>query len=257
MKIHWIKLAGVTLILLIAGCIEQEKEDFTLPVRVHFRIGYKPDYDGQNVSKDGEIGIQDIQFEGIREAGGNVYFETDPNTDWPHYKFNAMESICDYNLPQGIFKYMRWDITLKRIETQKLSYIDDDLVSYIDDDLDSLSIGLILYGFFETGLVYTDEWGLPQDLFIPVIIAIDDKEELVARFTKGITLSADKDYEAHVLLSASALSSVNYEGAEITGEGESKRIIITSNKNEDLYEKILYQLLRSVRVDIVEISPST
>jgi len=144
---------------------------------------------------------------------------------------------------------MRLDFALKTIETQKLSY------EY--DDLDSLSIGLILYGSSKNEIVYIDEWGLPQDWRIPVIIAIDDKEEIVARFADKITLSADKEYEAYVLLYVHDLISVNSEEAEITGEGSSQRIIITSNKNKDLYEKIVYQLLRSVSVDIVEISPST
>jgi len=97
MKIHWTKLTGLTMILLIAGCmeqdIEQEKNDPALNVRVHFRIGPKPEWEGKDILRQGDIGIQDIQFEGIREDGRNVYVEEDPIKDWPCYRFCAMESI--------------------------------------------------------------------------------------------------------------------------------------------------------------------
>jgi hypothetical protein len=240
MKLHRIKLAGITLILLIAGCIEQEKDDLTLPVRVHFRIGLKADHDESAIIIGiSNIGIQDIQFEGIREAGGNVYFETDPKMDLSFNGYTLKNlPIFDYDIPQGIYNYMRWDIALKRIVTP----------AELEDDADSLSLGLVLYGSYE---LMDDPW------YIPVIFAIDDTEEFIVRFADRIALSSNKDYKVTMFLHRNAFRLLNYEDAEITGEGDFQRIIITSTKNKDIYEKILYQLNRSASVDIEEIDPST
>jgi hypothetical protein len=241
MTTYKIKLICITLILFIAGCIEQEKDDLTLPVRVHFKIDLKDDHDGPIIIYGiGNIGIQYIQFEGIREAGGNVYFETDPEMDLSYNGYTFTKApIYDYDIPQGIYNYMRWDIALKRIV----------IPQELKDDADSLSVGLVIHGSLEN-------WDVPW-IFIPVIFAVDDTEEFIARFPDRIALSANKDYEATLILAENAFRSVSYEDAEISGEGEFQRIIITSTKNKDMYEKILYQLHRSASVVIEEIGPST
>jgi len=238
MKIHWTKLAGLTLILLIAGCIEQEKDDLTLPVRVHFKIRVQPESFGYATFHSCDIGIQDIQFEGIREAGGNIFFETNPEIGLYSYATFANTTITNFDIPQGIYTYMRWDIHLKSIVTPV-------------DFPDSLSIGLILYGYYE----------LPDDLAVcQIILAVDDNEEFIARFPDRIALSANKDYAATLVFSGNSSLSISYESylkAEISGDSLNPVLIISRNKNKDLYEKILYQLLRSTRVDIKEIGPST
>jgi hypothetical protein len=234
-----IKLVWITLILFISGCIEQEKDDLTLPVRVHLKICVS---ENSSLFKKGDIGIQEIEFEGIREAGGNVFFKTDPKMDLSNYGFTNAEGsiIYDSDIPQGIYNYMRWDIHLKRIVTPELY-----------DDTDPLSIGLVLYGYYPLG---SDPW------VIPIIFAIDDTEEFIVRFSDQIALSANKNYEATLSLVGSGFNSISqesYENAEISGNSEHPVILISRNKNEDLYEKMLYQLIRSTRVTVNQIDPST
>ena len=142
MTLYKIKLVIVTLILLIAGCTE--KDDLTLPVRVNFKIGISP----ENINSDsylnfnsGHIGVQEIRFEGKRDAGEDVFFETDPKMNLQTLTFSKRENplISDFDIPQGIYNYMKWDIDLKRVVTEGL----------IDDTgIDSLSLGLVISGIY-------------------------------------------------------------------------------------------------------------
>ena len=79
-----IRLTGIILILFFPSCTE--KDELTLPVNVDFMISIS-----DNSSNDeyltftgGVIGIQKIGFEGKREAGEDVFFETDPKMDLPN-----------------------------------------------------------------------------------------------------------------------------------------------------------------------------
>lgn len=245
LMIHYkIKLVIITLILFLPGCIE--KDDLTLPVKVDFKIGIS-----ENSSKDeyltftgGKIGIQKIQFEGKREAGEDVFFETDPKMNFPPLAFNISGQpalISDFDIPQGIFKYMKWDITLKETVIDEL--IDDD----DDDDDDTPYIGLAISG------TYTYLSGIS----IPFIIAIDIAEQLSVRSfdadgNSTIVLSVDKDYEAILLLDpAYAFHSISRESLEEADESDDSGIeiiVISSEENEDLYEVLLYRIAQSAKV---------
>ena len=91
MTLYKTKLVIITLILFIAGC--REKDELTLPVKVSLNIGFFSGGDGDPFDTyvyftEGQIGIQKIQFEGRREAGRDVFFETDPNINLSTFEFN-------------------------------------------------------------------------------------------------------------------------------------------------------------------------
>jgi hypothetical protein len=234
---------SIILILFIAGC--REKDELTLPVRIYFKIGISPE--GATSSSylsfaDGHIGVQRIQFEGKREAGEDIFFETDPKMNLQTLEFSTSEQtlISDFDIPQGIFNYMKWDVNLKKIVTE----------GYIDDDgTGALSIGLVISGIYK----YSD-----GQSSIPVIIAIDDTEQFSVKSddpvgNSRIVLSANKEYYDAVLLLApvyafSSISRESLEEADISGDPGHQVIIISRNENEDLYENLLYRIALSARI---------
>jgi hypothetical protein len=240
--IHYkLRLLSISLVLFITGCIE--KDELTLPVNIDFKINIS-----ENSLKDeyltftgGKIGVRRIQFEGKREAGGDVFFETDPNINLPLLTFNTSAqpvTISGFNIPQGIFNYMKWDINLKGI---LIDEIND------DDDVDSPYIGLVISGTYS----------YLSSSSIPFIIAIDDTELLsVKSFDQDgnsrIVLSVNKDYEAILLLDPAyafqSISRESLEEADVSDDSGTPIIVISSDENEDLYEDLLYRIAKSAKV---------
>jgi hypothetical protein len=259
------KLVSIILILFISGCTE--KDELTLPVRIHFRIGIDEDsfYDfdlpyGDHFSfTEGQSGIEMVQFEGRREAGGDIFFETDPKVSIPTVEFGEQPgTISVFDIPQGIYNYMRWDISLKKIMTDEL--IDD-------NDLDSLNTGLVIKGNYvqEWYKEYEDiyyggfYWALDSVSERPFIFAINDTEQFsVMAFptnpNRSIVLSENTDYIATLLLDLSyafdSISRESFDKAEISGDNEHPVVIISRNKNKYLYEIILHRLELSSSVYI-------
>jgi hypothetical protein len=243
MILNKIKLVIITLILFLNGCTE--KDDLTLPVKVDFKIGISdnPSKDEYLTFTGGKIGVRRIQFDGKREAGGDVFFETDPKINFSQLAFNASSqpvTISDFDIPQGIFNYMKWDINLKEIVIDEL--IEDD-----DDDTDSPEIGLTISG------VYT----YLSSISIPFIIVVDIAEQFSVKSfdpdgNSTIVLSVDKYYEAILLLDPAyafhSISRESLEEADVSDNSGIEIIIISSDENEDLYEDLLYRIAQSVRV---------
>lgn len=241
-----IKLLLITLILFLAGC---QKDDLTLPVRVSLKIRYFSDNTLDFNFTEGQISIKRIEFEGIRETGGNVFFETEPDINFPALEFGLQpEIISDFDIPQGIYNHMRWDIYLKKIVT-------DELIDY--NVTDSLNTGLVIKGYYDPWLYSLNYEPITDS--IPFIFAVDDTEQFGVRsydiyINSRIVLSEDKDYEAILWLNLSyafgSISSVSFMEAEISGDSEHPVVIISSSKNKDLYMIILDRIFRNAKVII-------
>jgi len=242
-----IKLLLITLILFLAGC---QKDDLTLPVRVSLKIRYFSDNIWDYDFTEGQISIKRIEFEGIREAGGNVFFETEPDINFPALEFGQQpEIISDFDIPQGVYNHMRWDIYLKKIVT-------DELIN--DNVTDSLNAGLVIKGYFETWMYDWDYYEITTDS-IPFIFAVDDTEQFGVRsydtyINSRIVLSENKDYEAILWLNLSyafrSIGIVSFMEAVISGDSEHPVVIISSSKNKDLYMIILDRIFRNAKVII-------
>ncbi len=242
-----IKLVIIIMILFLNGCIK--KDDLTLPVKVDFKIGIadNPSKDDYLTFNGGEIGVRRIQFDGKREAGGDVFFETDPKIIFPtlaFYKSSQPVTISDFDIPQGIYNYMKWDINLKGIVIDEL--IDDDDEDE-NEDTDSPNIGLSITGKY-TYLSGTS---------ITFIIAISNTELLSVRAfdpdeNSRIVLSVDQDYEAILLFDPAyafhSISRESLEEADVSDDTGIELIVISSEENEDLYEDLLYRIAQSVKV---------
>jgi hypothetical protein len=247
MALNKLKLVIISLILLISGCIK-EKNELTLPVRIKLKIGSLPSFEDYYISAyQGKIGIQSIQFEGKREAGEDIFFETDPKMNLQTLQFSGKPAnILEFDIPQGIYNYMKWDVTLKRIMSEELNNF---------DDADSLRVGLIIPGIY---VAFSGEWD-EIETKIPIAFAIDDTELLSFKSTgidgsSSIVISENKPYEITMLLDLDytfgSVSRESFKEAEITDVNGQQTILITSDKNKNLYENLLYRINQSTKVFI-------
>ena len=240
-----IRLAGIILILFFPSCTE--KDELTLPVNVDFMISISDNSSGDEYLSftGGLIGVQKIVFEGKRDAGGDIFFETDPKMNLSQLAFGTSvqpASISDFDIPQGIFNYMKWDINLKEIFMDELNDDDED-----EDEDDSPKTGLAISG------TYSYQSGAS----IPIIIAIDVAEHFSVRSfdpdgNSTIVLSVDKDYDAILLLDPwyafHSISRESIEEADTSDDSGTEIILISSEENEDLYEVLLYRIAQSAKV---------
>jgi hypothetical protein len=233
------KLLSLILVLFIAGCID--KDELTLPVKVYFKVGISSDISLKTKYLnlfECRVGIQSIQFEGKREAGGDIFFETVSTLNMQTLSFLQPIIISDFDIPQGIYNSMKWDISMKCIDTEGL--IDD-------NDEESSCIVILISGDY----TYMD------GSVIPFIFAISEPVQfsVLAYNLYGdseIALSVNKEYEATVLITPeNAFNSIprqSFEKAGISGEIGYTKIIISSSNNEDLYEFILNRIFQSAKV---------
>ncbi len=245
MKLYKIKPVGITLILLLAGCREPEKDDLTLPARVQLFIGITEEYhDGWDdlMYWGGEIGIQRIRFEGKREAGEDVFFETDPAMNFQSITLtNPPRSVSNFDLPQGVYTFMKWEIDLKKIMTQGIS-------GY--EDMDSLNIGIYFSGSYD--------WMYGDEPLNPVILAVDDTVRLSIRSHENVKFELSEGYEDRtysVFLTFDPCAAFNpiskdsIQNLETSKGNSGEIVLISSNKNENLYKDLFYKITRSVRVN--------
>lgn len=231
MDLYKLKLVSITLIFFLAGCT-REKDELMLPVNIRLGIGIKsagyefPIFGGQ-------IGIQSIRFEGKREAGEDVFFETDPEVNLPLIEFSDhFTDISDFDIPRGVYKHMKWDIDLKKIVTDRI---------YGYEDADSLNIGLVISGTYDYG--YGEE---PSN---PFVFAIDDTVKFLFETNDKVSydLSDHKSYAVILLLDPSnafgSISRDSIQKLETSGAIGHQIILISSNKNEDVYESLLQRII--------------
>jgi hypothetical protein len=237
MKLTKAILSVITLVLLSMGC--REKDEFAVPVKVNLKIMSQSTQDQYYTFTEGCIGIKRIEFAGIRESGGNIYFETDPEKSYQTTAFGSI--ISSFDIPQGIYYYMEWDVYLKQIMSDELSDL---------EDADSFKAGMVIRGaYWPQG----EGWGLP---YIGLLIVIDDIEKLEVRAydaynNSRVVLSENTTYEAHIILDLDyAFESISGEAimnAEFSGRNN-EWVVISSSNNKDLYTIILDRIFRSAKV---------
>lgn len=229
-----LKPGFIILSLLMAGCTN--KDELTRPVKVSFKIGIVSDNTSVTSPKyldfnECQIGIQGIRFEGKREAGGDVYFETDSKMNLNTITFFEPVIISEFDVPQGIYYYMKWDIDMRCIE-----------------EYDPCA-GIIIKGNYYS-------LAGPK---IPFVLEIEQPEEFSIRAfdpqdKTTIVLTKDKSYEAKVLFNPvsafQAISQASFESAHISYDTGNMIIIISRNDNMDLYTILLDRIFQSAKVVI-------
>lgn len=257
-----IKLAVFFFVLFITGCTK--KDELKLPVTIHFKIEFRQPVAqwqyGQNQSiselftvEACHIGIRGIRLEGKREAGGDVFFETDPRiTQMNLILTDPMDpvSIISFDIPQGIYDYMKCDIFLSNIPSDEL------IRAY---NIDYEKTGIIIKGKYEKVYWTDDDFDSGLNYSIPFILAIENTEIFNISFSplydKGkIAIEHGKEYIALLFLDLyhvfKSISTQTIENAEVSGNGPDQVIIISGEKNKNLYENLLFRLAQSSTVII-------
>jgi hypothetical protein len=197
------------------------------------------------------IAVQQIKFYGIREEGSDIFFNSQPNVPFGIYSIRKNQpapQIDAFDLPQGVYNQMRWEIQTREIDDDYYEdYFDEELDEFIDVD----DFGIIIEG------TYTKLDGTQILLFI----AIDPSEMLLMEtFDTGgnnqLSLLAGKTYnirlEINPYIAIQNIERSLLENAESDEEDDVQYIEISSDENEDLYERILFRLKNTVRAIIEE-----
>lgn len=229
-------LVITTLILLNGGC--REKDDLTLPVKVYLEIGLSQESSSVNSYLDftnGNIMVSNLRFEGSREAGGNIYFETDYRKPGQEIKFNQNPAIIsEYDIPQGIYNYMKWDILM--------DCSDGDFKSNLCDAFNISGSYIYLNGSV-IPLIFHYE----IDWVGAGFVARCENPDGASR----IVLSVKKEYVAIVLFDpANAFSTISrksLEEAEVSEADGSPAIVISAGKNIELYNILCYRIFQSAK----------
>jgi|WetSurSiteA1Bulk_404760.scaffolds.fasta_scaffold00804_9 hypothetical protein len=241
MALSKINLVIIILILFISGCTE--KDELTLPVGISLKIAISIDNSLNTEYLDFtncQIGIQSVRFEGQREAGGDVFFESDFKQNFQTISFLQPIVISDFDIPQGVYNYMKWDISMKCLDT-------DGLIDPRDESHPCI------------GIVFSGEYETLDGSVIPFILAIDEPEKFTVIAcdpddNPTIVLSVNKRYEATVLFAPekafSSISRESFEEAEISVVNYNPKIVISSTENEDLYMILLYRIFQFAKVVI-------
>ena len=240
----YIKLRVCILIfftIFLFGC---EKDELTYTVKVNFNIGINQESDQQTylILRKGVIALKGVTFLGMREQGENIFFETRPDKSHGTYIISAGQSaqyITYFDIPQGVYNLMKWDITIDEI--------DDDLFDEKNVDSDD-------YGFLVSG-IYTKLDGTN----IPIFFTINPSEDLSceAKNTNGITPISIKEGNTYTLLielnPSLAIDGIDrdyFEKAIIETDDEDKYILVSSETNVNLHQLFLFRLEKTLKATV-------
>ncbi len=241
-------LAGI-LVFTQQSCNDDE---FTTPVRLSLSAIITE----ENKTNDtlsfgsGEIIINEIQFNGTREAGGDYSFNTEPGIKIGPQVFypqsGNQHELAQFDFPQGIYTLMKWKFKLSD-GLERLEEEDDD---YDDDDIGTP--GLILQGNYIDPEGVTQQVRIeidPFELFECLSLAGtgDDNISIIAGSTYNAVLYVDPYYAFR------AISSESLEEADYYDDDIAPVLLISSDSNEDLYEIILYRLQQSVKIVVSQL----
>ena len=234
-------IPSVLLFLILIGVSSCEHDDLSKPVRVHFELSFVQDDAPLDylAFRNIVVDVEQISFNGIRQEGNDVLFNTRPGDTFGMHILSPSQSssyVTYFDLPQGIYQLMRWEI--------ELGEIDEDM--YPDDYIDSDDFGFIIEG------TYTRQDGTSVLLFIAI-----DEEELIRvesinnEGETPIPILADNNYTVSLEINPHALMRgiprSMLEQAEEDEEDDVYFIEISEDENEELYNLVLFQLSKTLK----------
>jgi hypothetical protein len=224
------------------SCIDDE---FTRPVRVSLSVIITEQNKTNNILsfESGEIIVNEIQFNGQREAGGDYSFNTESGKKFGPQDFypqsGNQQELTHFDFPQGIYTSMNWKFGLSD-GLERLKEEDDD-----DEDIGTP--GLILHGN------YIDPEGVTQQVRIEIdpfesfeCLSLTDTGDENINIISGSTYTAVLCFDPYFVFRA--ISSESLEEADYEDDGISPVLLISSDSNEELYEIILYRLQLSAKI---------
>jgi len=227
-----------------------KKEDFTEPVSVNMEVKIAEGSSPHLAFKLGAMMIDQIAFDGQRDQGGDVHFTTEDGEEIGPilFPYNQVGYIKRFDIPQGIYSHMSWHIELEDLES------DDEDTDTEESDQSSNDVQVSEGALLISG-VYTKIDGTQLILYI----IVDEDEQFLIKTEGGdgsnsMTLVTGTSYLAQLIFdpyyAMQTVSVQSLEEAEVAANASESFIEISANKNEALYENILFRLGRSAKVVI-------
>ena len=226
------------ILLAIFSC---EPDDLSKPVRVHFELSFVQENDPLPYMTFRYILVdaEQISFYGIRQEGNDVLFNTRPGDTFGMHILSPSQSssyVTYFDLPQGIYQLMRWEI--------ELGEIDEDI--YPEDYIDSADFGFIIEG------TYTRQDGSSVLIYIAIeeedlirIESINNEGETPIPILINNVYTVSLQINPHALMRGIPRSML--EQAETDEEDDIEFIEISEDENEELYNLFLFQLSKSLK----------
>ncbi len=247
-----LRLTGILLILLLFnGCMPDDELSAPVDVNLHLAMGTNTPGINYVEFYNIAIAVKQIKFYGIREEGSDIFFNSQPGVPFGIFairKNQPAPKIDAFNIPQGSYNQMRWEIQTREIDDDYYEdYFDEDLDEFIDVD----DFGIIIEGRYKR----------LNGSEILLFIAIDPTEILLMETfdTAGnnqLSLLSGRTYnirlEINPYVAIQNIERSLLENAETDEEDDIEFIEISSDENEDLYERILFRLKNTVKAIIEE-----
>ena len=252
MQKYTIGLTVVLLMLLLFnGCMADDELSAPVNVNLHLEMGSNTPgisyVDFHNIA----IAVGQIKFYGIREVGSDIFFNSQPNAPYGIYAIRKDQSpplINAFDIPQGVYNQMRWEIQTREIDDDYYEdYFDEELEEFIDVD--------------DFGIIFEGRYKRLNGSEMLLFIAIDPTETLLMETfdssgNNQLSLLSGKTYnirlEINPYVAIQNIERSLLENAETDEEDDIYFIEISSDENEDLYERILFRLKNTVRAIIEE-----
>lgn len=239
LQITWLTIVFSSM-LIQQSCI---KDEFTRPVRISLSVSIAEQYKtSDSLSfEDGEIIINEIEFNGQREVGPDYSFISESGKKFGPQAFYPQSmnqgEISHFDLPQGVYTFMKWRFEL----SQGLAGLEQ------DDNGENDIPGLILNANYVNNSGET----------IKIRVEIDPFEsfECLSENPAGektITILSGNIYNAVMFFDPyfafRPISRYSLDDADFSGDDISPVLLISSDSNEELYEIILFRLQQSARI---------
>ncbi len=226
----------LVLLLLLTSC---EKDEHTLPAKVNFEFELIS-YDYGEISKTGTVSdksqgnlevnhgtlnIGSIEFDGRREQGKDIYFESNfSEAVFANLSTGQCSKPISFDIPQGVYKFIEINLNL----------------------LDNNGAPLMLEGTLRRGMPFED------DILIRFEYPIAERIRIKAEpknNTGSIVIKKDVTSTFTIKVDAGVVFRfVNMNmlmNAEIFTFEEEKTIIINQEKNNDIFNLIASQVEKS------------
>lgn len=241
-----INVVCLSLILSLSTLFGCDKDELTHPVKVNFSINIDQATNTQSyltLSKS-VFCVGTISFIGLRQQGGDVHFDTKPGVTHGTIIINVGQPekyVTYFDLPQGVYNYMGWDLSL--------SEIDDDI--FEDENIDSDDFGMVIIGS------YTKINGE----VLPIYFAISPEEKFSCETTNSdnttpVSIVKDKTYNMLVEMNpAEAIEGISrdyFEQAIVENEEDDVRhILVSSESNISLYQLFLFRMEKTIKATML------
>jgi hypothetical protein len=259
---RWL-IVSVLSLFFIQACVVIPDDDLSKPVEVDLHVGWESNNTAASYMEFSKLmtNISRINFYGTRQEGSDIFFDATPSSAGDNIVLIPGTSslrVESFDLPQGIYTQLKWELTTGIIER---GFLLDELGFEYDDIIDELTgKGMVLSGSYQRLS------GVQTLIFLAI-----DNNDLYSFFSKHLNDETSaiqspnnylfslvfNPYTAIETIDRSAWENADTDDVDFDdGEDDDDKkfgvledddddeieyILISSDNNSDLYERILFR----------------